>query len=157
MPVALAAGGLVAVLMAAAIAGLQMVRRYIGSHIAFEITGVSMESNRLSWPPVDVELNLRVHNRSFLDPSLRSMRFECATSSRSLVALEWPSGFSRELSIAANRDTDLSVKVSPRHIDPDSILSDLQGQARLVCRGPAVFSLWGIEFSRDLEFEKILW
>jgi hypothetical protein len=161
LPAALVAGGLaIALTAAAAIAGPPAAQRYIGSHISAEITGVSAGSGALSWPIGNVELNLRVHNSAPLSPSLRSLRFECALSSNSssskTVALEWALGPAQELSIAANRDTNLTVKASPRHIDPESILTGLQGNGDVVCKGPAVFSLWGIELSRDLEFEKRL-
>ena len=147
---------LIALGLATAILAPQTVRRYLASHLSIEVTGVSAEEGSLSWPPGDVELNLRVHNSAPLAPAIRSLRFDCGLSSRSILTLEWPSRYPGELSIAANGDTDLAVKVSPRHLDPESILSGSQGNARIVCKGPAVFALWGIELSQDLEFEKKL-
>jgi hypothetical protein len=151
-----AAGILVALLLAAVVAGPGQVRRYIGNHIIVEVVGVSLGHGALSWLPGDVELNLRVHNSSMFSPSLRSLRLECSLGSQSAVALEWPSGPSPELPVAAGGDTDLPLKVSPRHIDPESILSGLKGQPEIDCKGPADFAVWGIGFSQQLDFQRKL-
>ena len=155
-----AAIGAVAVLVAiAAAAAPGEFRRYIRSHVAIDVTGVSFAHAAFSWPPGNVELQLRVHNRSPLSPSLRSLRLTCSVLSGSSIALEWPPAdapVAQGLEIRANQDTDLVLKVSPQHLDPESILSGLQEPAGTVCRGPAAFSLWDVAFSQEIEFERKL-
>ena len=41
-----------------------------------------------------------------------------------------------------------------RHIDAESILSGLKGQAELACKGPAEFAVWGIGISQPLDFQR---
>jgi len=152
----IAAGILAVLLLAAVVSGPAQVRRYIGNHIAVEVIGVSLGHGAFSWLPGDVELNLRVHNSSVFTPSLRSLRLECSVGSQNAVALEWPSGPSLDLPIAAGGDTDLPLKVSPRHIDPESVLNGWKGQPEIDCKGPAEFAVWGIGVSQQLDFKRKL-
>jgi hypothetical protein len=145
-----------AIVAVAVFAGPPQLQRYESGHLAVEVTSVSLSQAVPSWPPGAVELKLRVRNSAPFSPVLRSLRFECGVPSHNAVVLEWPPEPPRQLEVAAGRDMDLVLKLSPRTFDPASIQGGLSPKATVVCKGPAAFSLWGIGFSQDLEFETIV-
>lgn len=151
------AGGVVSALVLALTLAPGQLRRYLRSRVALEVTGVSLRQGAPLSPSGDVDLNLRVRNSAPFSPALRSVRLDCGLASRDTIRLEWPSGWSKEVLISADKDTDLSLKVSPRNFDPDSVLSAFESKAEVVCKGPAEFSVWGIVFTQDLQFGEKLW
>jgi hypothetical protein len=150
---ALAAALGIAGLAAVAVAGPPRIRSYFGSHMSLEITNVTRE----------LDLTLRVHNRTPLTPALRSLQLECTAGSIDAVALEWrpQEPESAALAISANAATEITVKVRPQldaaslgTISIGSILGGLSSGGAVNCKGPAVFSLGGLTFNQNLDFNK---
>ena len=154
---AIVAGAMATVAAVAGIAAPPLIRSYVLDRLKVEVTGLSLGHGVLSWLPGNVELDLRVRNDAPLSPTLRALHLECAAAGHNVVSLDWPSAPSKEVSIRKGEDTDLRLRVSPRHIQPESIIDGLRGNGGLpevACKGPAEFAVWGIGFSQNLDFRK---
>ena len=153
------AGAAVLALAAAGLAVPGFLRQYLQDHVTVEFKDISLHTDPFRWPPLHpyADIALSVRNTGAISPNLLSVRLTCAVAGRDMAALEWPANGEPPLSIAANQETDVKLKLTPRAFDIGSILQQPSSARDAACGGTVGVSLWSIRISRDVSVKTQLW